>query len=144
LKLIAVSVIIACVFAPGVSANTEMAVTEFQARRARAMKLLPDGLLMLHARSNVKGEDQSSFRQDANFYYFTGLENAVGAILAIDAPARESWLFIPDKLSGLAGMIANQGIKPARNPPRAPALNTSRDGTSLLITLSAASTLYQG
>ena len=29
------------------------------------------------------------------FYYFTGLENTAGAILAIDGRSRESWLFLP-------------------------------------------------
>ena len=76
------------------------------------MKRLPDGLLLLHARSILKTEDQNGFRQDADFYYFTGLENAVGAILAIDAPAQESWLFVPSKLSGLADMMKQAFIKP--------------------------------
>ena len=35
------------------------------------------------------------FRQDPAFYYFTGLANTVGAILAIDGRSRESWLFLP-------------------------------------------------
>ena len=29
------------------------------------------------------------------FYYFTGLGNTVGAVLAIDGRSGESWLFLP-------------------------------------------------
>jgi Xaa-Pro aminopeptidase len=88
-------------------------VSEFQARRKEAMKRLPDGLLLLHARSALKTEDQSGFRQDATFYYFTGLESAMSAILAIDAPAQESWLFVPSKLGGLADqMVEKAFVKP--------------------------------
>jgi Xaa-Pro aminopeptidase len=76
------------------------------------MKRLPDGLLLLHARSALKTEDQSGFRQDASFYYFTGLESAMSAILAIDGPAQESWLFVPSKLGGLADAMERPFIKP--------------------------------
>jgi Xaa-Pro aminopeptidase len=87
-------------------------VAEFQARRKAVMKRLPDGLLLLHARSALKTADQSGFRQDASFYYFTGLENAVSAILLIDAPAQESWLFVPSKLGGLADGMPLAFVRP--------------------------------
>ena len=35
------------------------------------------------------------FHQDPYFFYFTGLENTVGAVLAIDGAKGESWLFLP-------------------------------------------------
>jgi Xaa-Pro aminopeptidase len=35
------------------------------------------------------------FRQDPYFFYFTGLENTVGAILAIEGKKGETWLFLP-------------------------------------------------
>ena len=87
-------------------------VSEFQARRRQMMKRLPDGLLLLHARSALKTEDQSGFRQDATFYYFTGLESAMSAILVIDAPAQESWLFVPSKLNGMADAMERPFVKP--------------------------------
>jgi Xaa-Pro aminopeptidase len=90
----------------------EITVSEFQARRRAVMKRLPDGLLLLHARSALKTEDQSGFRQDASFYYFTGLENAMSAILVIDAPAQESWLFVPSKLGGLADGMQKAFVRP--------------------------------
>src|SRR5690348_15511165 len=69
---------------------------ELESRRRLAADMFGDGILLVHARSAV---DQSAdgFRQDAAFYYFTGLENTVGAILAIDGRSRESWLFLPGR-----------------------------------------------
>lgn len=87
-------------------------VPEFQARRRDMMRRVPRGLLLLHARSALKTEDQSGFRQDASFYYFTGLESAMSAILVIDGAARESWLFVPSKLGGLADSMERPFIKP--------------------------------
>src|SRR5690242_7109049 len=69
---------------------------ELESRRRRAASVFADGILQVHARSAV---DQAAdgFRQDPAFYYFTGLENTSGAILAMDGPSHESWLFLPDR-----------------------------------------------
>ena len=40
-------------------------------------------------------ENEHGFRQNAQFYYLTGLENAVGALLVMDSRRHESWLFVP-------------------------------------------------
>jgi len=40
-------------------------------------------------------DNQDGFRQDAAFYYLTGLENAAGALLLMDSRRHESWLFVP-------------------------------------------------
>jgi len=50
--------------------------------------------LLLHAESNMP-DATDGFRQDPFFYYFTGLENTVGGLLAIDGRSAESWLFLP-------------------------------------------------
>jgi hypothetical protein len=47
-----------------------------------------------HASSELNAA-ADGFHQDAFFYYFTGLENSVGAVLAIDGKANESCLFLP-------------------------------------------------
>jgi Xaa-Pro aminopeptidase len=67
--------------------------SELQNRRQRAAAEFGDGILMVHAKS-VGEESGDGFRQDPAFYYFTGLENTVGAILAIDGRSHESWLFL--------------------------------------------------
>jgi len=67
---------------------------EHRSRRAGAMERLPDGILLVHARSGPKDEEAASFRQDATFFYFTGLRQAPGAILALDGERGESILFV--------------------------------------------------
>ncbi|HEV8039111.1 MAG TPA: aminopeptidase P N-terminal domain-containing protein [Bryobacteraceae bacterium] len=66
---------------------------ELQDRRQRAAAAFGDGILMVHAAS-AADDRADGFRQDAAFYYFTGLENTISAILAIDGRSRESWLFL--------------------------------------------------
>jgi Xaa-Pro aminopeptidase len=51
---------------------------------------------LLHASSNIDWVGDG-FRQNPLFYYFTGLEDTVGAILAIDGRSKESWLFLPSR-----------------------------------------------
>src|SRR5271156_3573961 len=63
-------------------------------RRQRAATAFHDGVLLLHANSELDAT-ADGFRQDPYFYYFTGLGNTVGAVLAIDGKSGESWLFLP-------------------------------------------------
>ena len=67
---------------------------DFAERRQRAVAEFHDGLLLLHASSELNAS-ADGFHQDPFFYYFTGLENTVGAVLAIDGKTNESWLFLP-------------------------------------------------
>ena len=52
-------------------------------RRQRAATAFHDGILLLHANSELDSTSDG-FRQDPFFYYFTGLGNTVSALLAID------------------------------------------------------------
>jgi Xaa-Pro aminopeptidase len=63
------------------------------ARRKRAAGVFHDGILIVHAQSrlSISGD---GFRQDPYFYYFTGLDNTVGAFLVIDGKSGESSLFL--------------------------------------------------
>jgi Xaa-Pro aminopeptidase len=74
----------------------------FRTRRDRVIQAAPDALVLVRSRSTVMVENEDGFRQNALFYYLTGLENAVGALLVIDSPRHESWLFVPSpgQLSG--------------------------------------------
>lgn len=67
---------------------------DFGERRSNAAAEFHDGILLLHANSELS-TSADGFRQDPFFYYFTGLENTVGAVLAIDGKSNESWLFLP-------------------------------------------------
>ncbi len=81
---------------------------EYQARRHAIMEKLPNGILLLHAKAALFNVDQLllyGFHQDPTFYYFTGLPNVVSAILAIDGRKKETWLFVPLKLNGMADFL---------------------------------------
>ncbi len=85
---------------------------ELQQRRQRAAAAFSDGILLLHARF-VPDYTSDGFRQDPGFYYFTGLANTVGAILAIDGRSREIWLFLPTHapLGSLEGSSTSDAVK---------------------------------
>jgi len=70
-------------------------VANFRARRDRVMQGTPDALVLIRSRSRIMAENEVGFRQNATFYYLTGLENAVGALLLLDSRRHESWLFVP-------------------------------------------------
>jgi Xaa-Pro aminopeptidase len=91
----AVSLLILFILSLGMaSAHMGIDGSELQARRQNAMAIAPDGIILLHSVSGPKAWSESGFRQDPNFYYLTGLENLHGAILALDATTKESWLFV--------------------------------------------------
>jgi Xaa-Pro aminopeptidase len=73
-------------------ASAENAI--FRERRQHAAAAFRDGVLLLHASSSLE-ITSDSFRQEPYFYAFTGLGNTVSAVLAIDGPSGESWLFLP-------------------------------------------------
>jgi hypothetical protein len=66
--------------------------SELHDRRQRAAAEFTDGILWVRARSQVDLA-ADGFRQDPYFYYYTGIENAVGAILAVVGKSGESWIF---------------------------------------------------
>jgi len=83
------TLLIALLFIPATASGNEL-----QVRRQKAAASFSDGILLIHAVS-VTNDHEDGFRQDSAFYYFTGLENTTGAILAIDGRSGESWLFLP-------------------------------------------------
>lgn len=89
----------------------QMSTAEFADRRARAINTFKDGILLVQANSG-SSLFEPGFQQRPDFYYFTGLDNSISAILAIDGPSRESWLFVPKKLSGVAGIATSQRPTP--------------------------------
>ena len=106
----------------------ELPVSEFRARRADAMRRMPDGILLLPSISFEFAGDQvflHGFQQRPNFYYFTGLASASGAVLAIDGAAKETWLFVPKELPGLDATRSNAraSSRERRAPP--PSVSTT-------------------
>lgn len=93
------------------SASAQITNAEFAARRTRAMEKLKDGILLVQA-SNDLSLFAPGFQQRPDFFYFTGLSDTPSAILAIDGPRHESWLFLPHKLAGIAALATAQQIAP--------------------------------
>ncbi len=95
--------------------GAELPVSEFRARRADAMRRMPDGILLLPSAAFVFSTDQlllPGFQQRPNFFYFTGLASAAGAVLAIDGSEKETWLFVPGRLPGIGGMLRSALVAP--------------------------------
>jgi Xaa-Pro aminopeptidase len=97
-----------------VAGSEGLPAAEYQARRQTIMEKLPSGILLLHAKAALFNVDQLliySFHQDPTFYYFTGLPNVVSAILAIDGRRKETWLFVPSKLNGMADALSTPFVQ---------------------------------
>jgi hypothetical protein len=92
----------------GTSAATDKAV--FQKRRERAATEFHDGILLVHAVSRMDIA-ADGYRQDPYFYFLTGEENAVSAVLAVDGKSGESWLFLPSHPP-----FSKAGLKPTLVP----------------------------
>ncbi|MDH3223940.1 MAG: aminopeptidase P N-terminal domain-containing protein, partial [Gemmatimonadota bacterium] len=73
----------------------EIPAGEFRNRRERLLAALPDGITLLHARPAPKTETEWGFVQDPSFYYFTGIGDLTGAVVALDGPASQVVLFLP-------------------------------------------------
>ena len=92
---------------PCAAHTQQLDTAELQARRHSAMEKIPDGIVLIHSASGFKRWDEFGLHQDPNFYYFTGLPNALGAVLAIDGTSKESWLFLPKQLRGIVSLAAS-------------------------------------
>jgi len=79
---------------PAVGRVSGADITELKSRRERAAKAFSDGVLLLHSRG---GADfvLDGYREEAAFYYVTGLENSPDVILAIEGKTGQCWLFVP-------------------------------------------------
>jgi len=65
------------------------------------MAKLPDAMVLVSANWNIKHDAEMGFRQNASFYYLTGLANQIGAVLLLDGPRTESTLFVADDHPGV-------------------------------------------
>ena len=72
---------------------------ECKERRQRASKAFSDGVLLLHSKTITYDADDG-YREEAAFYYLTGLENSPSVILAIEGKSGDSWLFLNTKRLG--------------------------------------------
>ncbi len=71
--------------------------SEYKARRDRLMDRVRDGIVVLTGRGDDRGYgDVGTFRQENNFFYFTGLE-IPNAVLFLLPAERKEILFIPER-----------------------------------------------
>jgi hypothetical protein len=99
-------------------------IAELQSRRKQVLMQIPNGIILLHANSGWTRWEDSGFRQDADFFYLTGLKNLQRAIPALDGVTKESWLFVSppsvrDKdrtidLQGMDSAVIDTGSESAR------------------------------
>ena len=92
--------------------------SEHALRRERLMNAFPEGIVLLHARSTPASLGEPSFKQDANFLYFTGLPNQIAAILALDGPRKESLLFVPQSPSLFGARVEGASLAPGEDAAR--------------------------
>src|SRR5262245_29430468 len=124
---------------PAATPASELPVSEFRARRMEAMRRMPDGILLLPSESFEFAGDQvflHGFQQRPNFYYFTGLASASGAVLAVDGAAKESWLFVPKELPRFGAMLKRAKIEPGPKTASALGLDHVADRKELSAFLS--------
>lgn len=74
---------------------------ELAERRNALMSQLPDALIIVTSRWDLKDDTEPNCQQDQSFYYLTELSNAIGAVLLLDGPMREATLFVADEHPGV-------------------------------------------
>jgi Xaa-Pro aminopeptidase len=74
--------------------RTELPREEFMKRRTALMEQVKKGMIILFA--NAESQPGAHFRQDNDFYYFTGIED-MNAILVMIPGTREAVLFLPQQ-----------------------------------------------
>jgi Xaa-Pro aminopeptidase len=80
-----------------------LAEGNFHDRRARLMAQYPTGLILVKARSEPITDSSNGYREKANFYYLAGLHSP-DAVLVLDAPKKEAWLFTREKPASAKGI----------------------------------------
>ncbi len=121
----------AATLAAGRLPSAELAPSEFAARRAEAMRRMADGVLLLPSASLGQANlPLYGYLQDPNFFYLTNLGSAAGAVLALDGAAKETWLFVPEKLPGFPGFLTRPLVAPGAGSQKALGLDhvVSRKG----------------
>jgi Xaa-Pro aminopeptidase len=85
----------------------------YAARRDRVFSQLGNDLLVIRSRWAPAHYAQSAFEQEPTFYYFTGADHLLGAILVLDGKTRRAELFLPSRLPAFLGPIADNQPTPA-------------------------------
>jgi Xaa-Pro aminopeptidase len=79
---------------PATSSSPTVPLPELVQRRDAVLARFRDGIVLLHSSSGFKRWEDPGFRQDASFYYLSGMANLQDSILALDGPRHETILFV--------------------------------------------------
>lgn len=95
-KIFALFLLVTIIFVLQVRADLtgSYSAQEFERRRLALMEVVGEGMIILFANPGNSGA--SHFRQDNDFFYFTGCEDA-NAILVMLPATKDSILFVPQK-----------------------------------------------
>jgi Xaa-Pro aminopeptidase len=91
--------------------------SRYAARRQQAFARLGNDVLIVRSKWAPSQFTQPSFEQGSTFYYFTGADRLLGAILVLDGSTRRAELFLPRALPAFLGPIAR--AQPAPSAARA-------------------------
>ncbi|MDT9599765.1 aminopeptidase P N-terminal domain-containing protein [Sphingosinicella rhizophila] len=100
---------------------------EYAARRAKLMAMYARGLVVLHGRSSPATLREFGFKQDANFYYFTGLSSQPSGILVLDGVRKQSILFVPAEATAHGRVARGVSLQPGEASARAYGLSQVLD-----------------
>jgi len=115
-NLLTASLPILLAMASPVTAQNPTATTDaarYAARRERAYARLGNDVLVVRSRWTTSDYTEPAFEQDPTFYYFTGADHLLGALLVLDGKARRTELFLPPRLPEVLGPVAENQPKPA-------------------------------
>ncbi len=73
---------------------TSADAARYAARRDQAYQRLGSNLLLVQSRWSPAPPSSAGFDQDATFYYFTGADHLIGAVLVLDGATRRAELFM--------------------------------------------------
>ena len=85
----------------------------YAARRERAYSRLAGDVLVVRSEWAPAHHTRPAFEQDPTFYYFTGADHLLGAILVLDGKTRRTELFLPSTLPRFLGLVAPGQPKPS-------------------------------
>lgn len=84
-------------------------------RRAAVLDRLGSRILIAPSQAAFKSDDQAGFNQASDFYYLTGLDDVVGAVLVLNGQVGAATLFLPPPNPLITRPLPSPGITTARS-----------------------------
>jgi len=91
---------------PAVQPAVVTDAARYAARRERAYARLGSDVLIVRSQWAPAHHTQPSFEQDPTFFYFTGADRLLGAVLVLDGKTRRAELFLPSTLPRFLAQVS--------------------------------------